>query len=316
MAARPTRRAAGYTSAVPNDKVTPEQAVGLKFIEKMNGELLPLFQRSVLPLFTYAPEHDHARFLASAHLVAVAGRHFLVSASHALQGLLDGGQQDDLYVPNRFSGSFVALEGPVFGDESNEHDFAFMELRPQAVEALRGHRFLSLADVDLSTEPLPAGWYYIHGYPQVGASSSRGAVEEHRARPFTHSTSPYRGPTSFLPTFIPRNHVLLEVDPNRTGDTRGEDADVPRDLKGISGSAIWRSFSYGEDASTWTSADARVVAVETCVVLKDGRLLVRGTRWFVVLALMRNVYPDLAPAIALHNPPRVRAKVRWRRDSD
>jgi hypothetical protein len=106
------------------------------------------------------------------------------------------------------------------------------------------------------------------------------------------------------------------VNPDRTADSRGREAPIPHDLKGISGSPIRRAFRYGTDPSRWTAADARVVAIETCIVRTSGRLLVRGTRWFVVLALMRHAYPDLAGAIALHDPPHVTPEIRWIRKPD
>ena len=86
---------------------------------------------------------------------------------------------------------------------------------------------------------------------------------------------------------------------------------MPSSFQGISGSSIWRAFTYAHAPASWEPSHARVVAVETCVTNLGGTFLVRGTRWFTVLALLRYAYPDLAPAIALHNPPAVKTSFRW-----
>jgi hypothetical protein len=290
--------------------MTPSQARGLGFIEKMNVGMVPRLRESVLPLYGYAREHDHLRLLGTASLVAIAGRYFIITASHVVQAVYDSGRQrDDLFVANLFNGAFVSIQGALTGDKSDKHDFAFIEVEQSVVDMLEGHRFLSLADIDLSTGACSPGWYYIHGYPEVGAGFDPRS-QTHGATPFTHSTALYAGDTSFLPTYIPHEHILLDYEPGGTVDSLGKDARPPSDLRGISGSPIWRSFAYGDDARTWTSADARVVALETAVVRRADRLIVRGTRWFVVLALMKRVYPDLSPAIALHDPPPVSLRIR------
>ena len=102
------------------------------------------------------------------------------------------------------------------------------------------------------------------------------------------------------------------MDPERLVDTDGEHVETPRRLDGISGSSIWRAYAYGEDPSTWTAAAARVAAVQTCIVNIKGSVLIRGTRWYMVLAMLRDRYPDLASAIELHNPGPVRATFTWK----
>jgi hypothetical protein len=119
-----------------------------------------------------------------------------------------------------------------------------------------------------------------------------------------------RAHVSFLPIYDAARHVLVELDPGNVVDSQGSDARVPCDLRGISGSAIWHAFSYGEDAATWTPSVARVVAIETSVVRNEGRTIVRGTRWFVVLALLRHACPDLAAAIDLHQPSPATLRLR------
>ncbi len=289
----------------------PGQTLGQQFIAAMDSVMLPLFREAVAPVYRYAHDHDHARLLGTATLVAIAGRHFLVTAAHAVQDMFANGvQQDDLYVPNLSDGAFVPVVGRFNGDRTDAHDFAFIELDSAAVERLRSRRFLTLADIDLSTGLLPNGWYYIHGYPYENATRG-GSRDQFRAKPYTFGTALYRGETDSLRTFSPEEHVLLEVKSENVVDGVGNDGVIPSSFQGISGSPIWRAFTYGDDSARWTPAKARVVAVETCVTKSRGAFLVRGTRWFVVLPLLRHAYPDLAPAIALHDPPTVRATVRW-----
>ncbi len=293
------------------------QVPAREFIAKVDSAMPAVFRKSVVPLFQFAPEHDYARLLGTATLVAVAGRHFIVTAAHAVADMFKNGNQlDDLYVPN-LDGAFVPVEGRFAGARQDEHDFAFVEMGVKTLERLRSRTFLSLADIDLTTGPLPAGWYYVHGYPGTQATSGRSG-DEFRAKPSTYGAPLYEGPTSFLRTFDPALHALVEIDPTQlaTGADEGTTPSMPSDFKGISGSSMWRAFSFGVDANAWTPSDARVVAVETCVAQKDGRFIVRGTRWFVVLALLRHAFPDLASAIALHDPPPVSARVGWENEPE
>ena len=140
----------------------------------------------------------------------------------AMSSPSDGTQQDDLYIPNLSDGAFVPVVGRFTGDRTDKHDFALIEIEPAAVELLRSRRFLSLADIDLSTDPLPNGWYYIHGYPYVDATRG-GSGGEFRAKSYTYGTSLYRGPTTSLQSFVAGEHAVVEVDPNRVADSAGNE---------------------------------------------------------------------------------------------
>lgn len=259
----------------------------------------PLLQQSVLPLYGYAREHDNHRPLGTANLLEIAGRYFAVTASHVAEAIYeDGLQRDELSVPT-LDGTLVPLHGTLNGDRSGEHDVALLEFEWSVAEKLAGYRFLTLANTDNSPAPPRRGWYCVHGYPVVGALFDEKA-KFHGARPFTHITSLYEGPTSSLPIYDAARHVLVELDPEVAIDFQGGDALLPCDLRGISGSAVWRAFTYGGDDATWSPSDARVAAIETAVVRNERRTIIRGTRWFVVLSLLRRLYPDLASAIDLH----------------
>ena len=290
------------------------QTLGRKFIEKMDSAMLPAFRAAVVPIYRYAPDHDHARLLGSGSLLAIGGRYFLVTAGHVVDEVCDGEvQQDHIYVPPLPEGAFVPVVGRFTGDRTSRNDIAVIELDAAAVERLQGRRFLNLTDIDLSTAPLPAGWYYTHGYPYEDATRG-GSGDEFRAKPYTLGTRLYAGDTNSLRTYVPGLHVLLEV-PTNVVDGAGNEGAFPESLQGISGSPLWRAFTYGSAPSMWTPDEARVVGVETSVTsMGRGVLVVQGTRWFVVLELLRHAYPDLEPAIALYDPPRVRTTFQWEKD--
>jgi hypothetical protein len=50
----------------------------------------------------------------------------------------------------------------------------------------------------------------------------------------------------------------------------------------------------------WVTDDARVVGVQTHVYPTTG--IIRGTRWWVVDRIIRDNWPELAPALALEVP--------------
>lgn len=292
----------------------PNETLGRQFIEKIDAAMLPVFHETVVPIYRYAADLDHARLLGSGSLLRIAARQFLVTAGHVVDEVLECEvQRDDIYVPD-LDGAFVPVVGRFVGDRTSRNDLAIVELGGETTDLLRSRRFLTLADTDLSTGVAAAGWYYIHGYPYENATrgSSGGKF---RAKAFTFGTRLYAGSTDSLRTYVPGLHVVLEVNAAGVVDGVGNAGTPPASFQGISGSPLWRAFTYGTNPALWTPDHARVVAVETSVTdMGSGMTVVQGTRWFVVLEVLRHAYPDLEPAIALHNPPRVRSTFRWEQE--
>ena len=86
-----------------------------------------------------------------------------------------------------------------------------------------------------------------------------------------------------LPNFDERFHVAL---------CWGDDPELPKLMKGISGCAIWK-LSDLPVADDWSPEKARIVAVQTSVY-GDRRLkAIRGTQWKWVLQVLINMHPDL-----------------------
>jgi hypothetical protein len=289
--------------------VTAEE-VGLAFIRRMNPDMLKLFQESVVPLYARAAGTDHLRLIGTGTLIKVGGFHFVVTAAHVVEEVIQaiGGsrtQTDDFYAPNPATSRFAVLFGELTADRSDKHDIAFVRLADEAINPLAPLRFLSLSEIDASGGPPPPGWHYVHGYPVVGMVSDKRAGTE-SAVPFTYSSSLYEGDPNSFRIYDPALHVMVELNPNTVIEPSGAEGTIPETLRGISGSSIWRAHKYSDPRTDWTRANARVLAVQTAVSKLGGSLIIRGTRWFVVLALMLRAYPELERVTELHGLPRLR----------
>ena len=81
-------------------------------------------------------------------------------------------------------------------------------------------------------------------------------------------------------------------------DRSGRAATFPRDLKGISGCAVWAIGDLTLPVEDW--GPARVVGVQTGVYQESE--VIRATRWVAVTTLLNETYPELRPAMQLWAP--------------
>ena len=238
-------------------------------------------------------------------LFKIAGYTFLVSASHVLREVLpdECGQLAELHVALNESGALIAISGTLCGDRSDAIDLGVIELSPASVAHLAAAQALTLDDVEASELPPLKGWYYVYGFPLVWRPPAdqvrKDGIKEIRGRPFSYSTTLFTGGVDEFKHF----HLVLEVDPAGTVDGEQRPAETPVDFKGISGCPIWRSFAFGNNSVDWRVKHAKVVAVQTDVLPRGSKRLVRGTKWSVVLELLLKTYPGLAPVLRLQRTP-------------
>jgi hypothetical protein len=72
-------------------------------------------------------------------------------------------------------------------------------------------------------------------------------------------------------------------------------------LSGISGAAIWKTYSEKQSPSEWTPDLVKIVAIET-MVYGEQHEIIRGTHVAAILRIVRDAYPDLQRALRLHCP--------------
>jgi hypothetical protein len=125
-----------------------------------------------------------------------------------------------------------------------------------------------------------------------------------------YTTYAYGGATESLRGYQSRYHLLLdsnisdmtEVDGSPTVVVRrdGQPATMPRDLKGISGCAVWCVGDFNVPLERWGERDPKVIAVETGIY-QDSQV-VRTTRWVAVTTLISEAFSELRPSLRLWTP--------------
>lgn len=287
-----------------NEPPIPENVRAI--YERMHDLMLPFVQRHVVSITAHykgAP-HQHA----TGTLVQFSDHHFVVTAAHAIDHFHKGKQLYSdlgLYIDNGDSKDLVRLDGHyhatrtvrdaenprlLVGDERDDlWDIGLWELDRHVVEALTTKRFLNRANISL-TDDLTTGVYLLAGFPCSWARVDT-ANRSVRWRWLRYIAHPYPERDT-LPNFDERFHMALCL---------GDDPDMPTRLEGISGCAIWR-LSDVPVKEEWSVAEARVVAVETCVYQGRAHKAIRGTKWQCVVKVLADMHPEIRESFKLWLP--------------
>ncbi len=264
---------------------------------------------SIVPIVIASP--PSVSLLGTGSLFEVAGERFVVTAAHVIRAAHDHGKTIGI---SNAATSFIAVSGdwlssaPKQNEEHDPFDVAVYKLPGSAVERLRGKRFLRRADVDFR-EPSATAVFTVFGFPGLWATASGADNERLQFIPLEYTTyacPDNRGP---LIGFNSRYHLLLDgtakqvTGPDGAGlrfeDKTGRAATFPRDLKGISGSAVWMIGNLTVPVENW--GPAKVVGVQTGVYQRPE--VIRATRWVVVTTLLHEACPHLRPALELWTIP-------------
>ena len=251
--------------------------------DRMQDEMLPLVQRHVVSIVAYynGELHQHP----TGTLVQFSGHHFVVTAAHAIETydeakevypdlhlLVDNGDAKDLVpLDGRYHATKTVRDPAnprfVVGDERDDlWDIGVWELDRHVVDGLTTKSFLNRASISL-TDDLTTGAYLVAGFPCSWAKADS-ATRSLRWRWLRYSAHPYPERDT-LPNFDERFHMALCL---------GDDPQLPAQLEGISGCAIWR-LSDVPVKEDWSVDEAKVVAVETCVYAERTLKAIRGTKW-------------------------------------
>ncbi|MGH7138012.1 MAG: hypothetical protein ACREHD_19860 [Pirellulales bacterium] len=285
-----------FSGAVPGEecrgKLSQEDA--RSFIARMDAALMPLFAKCVLPIYG---EHQGAAIqCGTGTLFRVADVAFLVTASHVTD--LAAKKRAQLYITDAVAGSRgLALEGRLHSERNL--DVSLWELPAHIVNQLSNRTFLTVHHADREHRRPEPGWYYLHGYPNCW-STADSEQQKTVVKPFTYGTVLYDGDTSRFEGYDPRIHVLLTAPRAGAVDSNGIGTEMPKALHGISGCSIWQAYYQGLETTHWTTDDAIVVAVQTCIYHEG--TVVRGTRWWVINEMISKNYPALSGPLQIVLP--------------
>jgi hypothetical protein len=183
-------------------------------------------------------------------------------------------------------------EAEVHGTVADSDDVGILRLPSESLPSFDGFTFLTTTDIDVS-RPDPRERYGFCGYPEEFSVRTPGS-------PFFYNTV-LAEPEGPLRDFDPEVNFLLAMDEARTRTPTGRLTKFPVSLGGISGCAVWR-ITQGGAAATWTSAQARVVGIETGVYGDGPVKKIKASSWALVLGMIRQQYPALRPSLDLTIP--------------
>jgi hypothetical protein len=247
--------------------VPDEHPEARKFINRMHSEALPFIAARTVVLYG-ATEKGLPYILATAVPLRCGPRHFLLTASHALDEIkaqkaavylrpgTDGGQLLPLD-PLRAHRSAMPGSGIRLADA---FDVCVIEI-PDAVVShpVAGITYTELMDIDPYEVPHAGSYYFLNGYPSQNLRINR-CRKTVRNRSLPYGTIIYDGSRGEYPQHEDV-HLDLDFNPHKAGDDKGRRVRLP-DPRGISGCGIWRLSRAGASRSEWSVTDVKLVAIE------------------------------------------------------
>lgn len=165
----------------------------------------------------------------------------------------------------------------------------------------------------------PDGWkatvaIVIANRPAVHLLGTGSLFESVSVKALEFTTYAYAGSTESMLGYDAKYHLLIDSTPRDMTESDGSPAVVvrrdgqlatmPRDLKGISGCAVWAVGDLRVPVERWDEKHPKVVAVETGIYQESH--VIRTTRWVAVTTLIHEAFPPLRPALELWESTAVR----------
>lgn len=252
------------------------------------------------------------RQLGSGTLLAVADLRFVLTAAHVVREAsrhkltlgISGGQ----------SGCFIAAGGKWImstassSDSADDtYDVALYQLNEDQINRLAGVEYVRVADASFTSD-LTNGFFIVTGFPGMWSTVLDGDEDTMKSKLLQYGTYAFSGSTSALAGYDPAHHFLLEASPSGLLDHTGEPtsfrtrtgfaAQMPTDLRGISGCSVWMIGNLATPVGTWEKHAGRIVGIETGVFSARGAI--KATRWNAVTTLMYKAFPNLRPALEIY----------------
>ncbi len=240
--------------------------------------------------------------LGTGTLFRIADTSFLVTATH----VIEEADNKKLVFTVPHSDDIIPLGGMGFLANRDPFDIGVIQLDSQVSNRLEDKNFLRLhhvCDERVDNE----GLYCLLGYPEIMCEHENGILD---LIMLYLTVPPYIGETSALDGYQEIYHLLLDA---RKSDIKGVDgktmefryrggvdAPFPRELKGISGSSVWRIANKPTDVHAKNCDKARIVGVQTSIY--QNRQCIRATYWKAVMSMLTDAIPELRRAIELFRP--------------
>ena len=273
----------------------PDPAIA--FFGRLKAECIPRIERSTVPW--YAIPDTHIQRDRTGVLYKVAGLHFILSASHCLQEVVQ--RNIALYIDRTDAATLpIPLAGAVFhGTEVEGRDVSAIKLPDDVVEQLLPRKkFLTHSEVRLTDED-NASLYILFGYPALwsGVASESSVI----SRPLVYACRRYEGPPHPNAFFDPKVNVVLEFEQDAYNVFDKTTEHLPR-LEGVSGCGIWRVADWTpEGLQRWRPEQTCLVALQHH--WDPDRQYIQGTWLRYALALIKDNYPEVSAAMDLVYPP-------------
>jgi hypothetical protein len=229
-------------------------------------------------------------------LFAISDHRFLVTASHVVVPTKPEFEMTLWLIgpegtpPVRLVGTRIVTHSPG-GVDDDAADVAIWALEESTISGLGNCTFLRQSDI-VADDDFAEDYYFLSGFPIEWANTGRGP--ERGATLVTYTTQSYVGDPPVARSYRPDWHILLALGGGM--DLDGSPKPLPREIKGMSGCSIWRSYFRTQNGAE----TARVVAVQTGTL--QNNTIIKGTRWAIVVNMLLEYYPELNKAMSLKLP--------------
>lgn len=256
------------------------------FLTRLEAECLPRIEKFTVPF--YYLQNNEAKRDRTGVLYKVAGKHFILTASHDLRTIVE--KDIPLFIDYAdINSSPIPLTTSMFHcNEKRSRDVAAIILPDEVVrELIETKEFLTHRDVKLSDEAADA-LYVMFGFPGAWPC------------PLVYLSGPYNGQAD-RDFFNPLIHIELDFSQSAVSVLGKKTKQLPR-LHGVSGCGIWKVTECSQESfDHWRPEQVSLVAIQHRWY--EIRKCIRGTWVGSVLALIQDNYPDVSAAMNIIYPP-------------
>jgi hypothetical protein len=262
---------------------------------KATDRYLPRLTATAVPFYIYHADHKHLIRLpvGSGVLFGVAERRLILTARHIIDKLTP---DDRLVIANHVTGTRFTIAAPkIIRGASPDLDLMLVPLDQGDLEKLQGKSFVGLESLAL-TEQDDRNVFMLFGYPQELAQQTPNELHA-----LALSAQLMQSPTpSALKGFLPKYHLLLEIEDRHIRDDRGQFATLP-ELSGISGGGVWRiSRQRGGEVDLIHTDALQLMGIETGFYRDhaSGRILIKIVSAQALVELLYGLGDDVRDAMA------------------
>ncbi|HUT88449.1 MAG TPA: hypothetical protein VMY37_03040 [Thermoguttaceae bacterium] len=231
-------------------------------------------------------------------LYRVADQHFILTAGHDLQGIVEHDIPLFLLPTWAEQEPIHLIDCQFHGTETHGRDVAAIRLTDRVFRSLPPPlEFLGHNSVDLNTDQ-GNGPFVIFGYPMQWPDRHDEGIHHTKAMVFV--AQPYTGERHPDAFYDPKVNVILGFDRNSVDLGTQTDFTLPHP-RGISGCGIWRSADWRElPRKSWADEKPRLVGLQHHY-FRDSKY-VQGTWIAYALELIVDSYPELGNSMNLIYP--------------